>query len=435
MKGFRDRTEVADALALLDARVQLLPPEIVPIHDAAGRVLAGPIIAEVAVPAFDRAAMDGYALRAEETFGANAYAPLELTVVGESLPARPFPGTVQAGQAVRIMTGAPLPAGADAVLQAEAAEEQGGRLRIHEPVPPLRHVGRLGEDIAPGSEVLPAGRVLRPQDLGLLASIGVAQVEVVRRPGVTILVTGDELLPPGSKPDGYRIIDSNSIMLAALVRRDGGEVRSIQRLPDQRDQLRTAMLGSSGEVLLISGGSSVGKEDHAPSLLAELGELPIHGLALRPASPTGIGFMPGKPPPPPRSGEGRQIDDGLSSPPRGGGLAHTTQIVFLLPGNPVSCLCAYDLFAGRTVRRLGGRLADMPYRRMRLPLAQKIVSAVGRVDYVRVKIVAGRVEPLAVSGASMLSTTTRADGFVLVERDREGHAPGEEVEVFLYDGV
>jgi molybdopterin molybdotransferase len=137
--------------------------------------------------------------------------------------------------------------------------------------------------------------------------------------------------------------------------------------------------------------------------VAELGELAIHGVALRPASPTGVGFVSGR-------------------------------IVFLLPGNPVSCLCAYDLFAGRAIRRLGGRAGELPYRQVSVPLAEKIVSAIGRVDYVRVTIANGRATPIAVSGASILSTTVVSDGFVLVEANREGHAPGEVVEVWLYEG-
>jgi molybdopterin molybdotransferase len=359
------------------------------------------------VPGFDRAAMDGFALRGEETFGAGPYNPLEFTVVGETLPGRPFAGTVGPGQAVRIMTGAPLPAGADAVLQAEAAEEigEGERVRVSEAVPPGRNVGQLGEDVQVGTVVLPAGRMLRPQDLGVLASIGANPVRVVRRPEVAILVTGDELLPCGSRPAGYRIVDSNSVMLAALVRRDGGLPQSPQLIADRREKVREAMLKSGADVLLISGGSSVGKEDHAPRILDEIGELVVHGVALRPASPAGFGFLPGSPPRP----------------------------VFLLPGNPVSCLCAYDLFAGRAVRRLGGRSGDLPYRRVQLELSRKIASAIGRMDYVRVVIREGKVAPLATSGASILSSTTRADGFVLVPRDSEGQGVGETVDVFLYD--
>src|SRR5262249_7049400 len=141
---------------------------------------------------------------------------------------------------------------------------------------------------------------------------------------------------------------------------------------------------------------------HAPRVLADAGELAVHGVALRPASPTGIGFLKDRP-------------------------------VFLLPGNPVSCLCAYDFFAGPAVRRLGGRSTDWPYRTCTLPLSHKLVSAVGRVDYVRVLIRAGQVEPLATSGAAILSSTTRADGFVIVDRDSEGYAAGQDVQVFMYD--
>src|SRR5205085_1291323 len=170
-----------------------------------------------------------------------------------------------------------------------------------------------------------------------------------------VLVTGDELLPCGSRPEGFRIVDSNSVMLQALVRRDGGLPLPVQMVPDRYEAVRDSLRGTAADVVLVSGGSSVGKEDHAPRVLAELGELPVHGVALRPASPAGAGFLAGRP-------------------------------VFLLPGNPVSCLCAYDLFAGRAVRRLGGRSPEMPYRTVTAPLAAKIASAVGRVDYVRVRL-------------------------------------------------
>jgi molybdopterin molybdotransferase len=402
MRGFRDRAEVEDLVRLTDERVATLPPEDVSTRDAAGRVLAADVSAPVDVPGFDRSAMDGYALRAEETFGAGPYNPLSLALVGESLPGRPFAGTVGPGQAIRIMTGAPVPAGADAILPAEQADEEAGRLNVREPVPPQRHVGRRGEDVAAGSVVLRAGRVLRPQDVGLLTALGVAELPVVRRPRVAVLVTGNELLPAGLRPGGHRIVDSNSPMLVALLRRDGATCLPPLLVPDRRDLIEAALRDAGPDLFLVSGGTSVGQEDHAPRVLADLGELLVHGVALRPASPAGFGVVGGRP-------------------------------VFLLPGNPVSCLCAYDLFAARAVRRLGGRPPDWPYRPADLPLAAKVSSAVGRVDYVRVRIDGGQAVPLAVSGASMLSTTVAADGFVLVDRDREGHAAGEVVRVHLYD--
>lgn len=402
MRGFRDRSEVDALLSLLDSIAAPLSPELIELPAAAGRVLATDVVATVDVPPFHRAAMDGYALISHETFGAGPYNPLEFAVVGVALPGAPYSGTVQSGQAVRIMTGAPIPAGADAVLQAEAAEEADGRLHVTESVTPARHVGHRGEDIAAGTTVVCAGRVLRPQDVAVLASIGASPLSVIRRPTVALLVSGDELLPCGSKPEGFRIVDSNSVMLDALVRRDGALPAPVLMLPDNRESIRTAVREARADVLLCAGGSSVGQEDHLPSIVAELGELRIHGVALRPASPTGLGFIDGR-------------------------------FVFLLPGNPVSCLCAYDLFAGRALRRLGGRPAELPYQRHRLPLRRKIVSAVGRVDYVRVQVRDRQVEPLATTGASVLSTTTRADGFVLVPRDREGYAPGDEIEVYLFD--
>jgi molybdopterin molybdotransferase len=404
MRGFQERAEVPAALELIDRRLQPLPSEPVALASATGRVLAENVVAPCAVPGFDRAAMDGYAVNGVETFGADAYAPLEFSVVGAALPARPFPGIVGKGQAVRIMTGAPLPAGADAVVQAEFAEESAGgeRVRVSEPTPPGRHVGKRGEDIEAGAALLQAGRRLRPQDVGVLASVGIAQVAVVRQPSVAVLVTGDELLPCGSKPEDFKIVDSNSVMLAALAARDGALPARIEMIADGHEPVKRGFQAAAEDVLLVSGGSSVGHEDHAPRVLAELGELCVHGIALRPASPTGLGFLGVRP-------------------------------VFLLPGNPVSCLCAYDLFAGRALRRLGGRTTALPYPTADLPLAHKIVSMVGRVDYVRVRIADGRVEPLAISGASILSSTTRADGFVIVPADLEGYPEGAGVTVYLYD--
>ena len=404
MKGFRTRKTVEQALSLIDGRVGRLGSETVPLRQAAGRVLAAPIVATVSVPAFHRAAMDGYALLGEETFGSDFYNPAEFRVIGESLPGRPFAGAVSPGQAVRIATGAPLPEGADAVVPAESTSANGPTVRVIEPTPPGRHVGRIGEDVTSGARVFEVGRGLRPQDVGLLSALGLRSVEVVRRPRVAVIVTGDELLPPGSPPRGCLLADMNSVMLEALIARDGGLTRVFGPLPDDRDDLRQLLSGCAREfdVLLVSGGSSTGPEDHAPGLVRELGELPAHGIALRPASPTGIGFLGAVP-------------------------------VVLLPGNPVSCLCAYDLFGGRIVRILGGRSPDWPYRPVSLPLGEKLISCLGRVDYARVRIELGSVFPISTSGASILSSTSRADGVVLVPAEREGYPPGEIVTVWLYE--
>ena len=196
----------------------------------------------------------------------------------------------------------------------------------------------------------------------------------------------------------------NAPMLESLVRRDGGLPTVLGPVTDDRPTLKSTLLdlAASSDAILVSGGSSTGPEDHAPTLVSELGALLAHGVALRPASPVGFGFVSEVP-------------------------------VVLLPGNPVSCLCAYDFFAGRVVRWRGGRCPDWPYRARKVRLSQPLRSASGRVDYVRVRLVEGQAEPISTSGASILTSTTEADGFVVVPSDRDGLPSGESVAVWLYD--
>ena len=404
MRGFLSRATVEAAVAWIDRSVSSGAPrgvETVPLRSAAGRILAADMTSEINVPGFARSMMDGYAIRSEETWGATSYNPVRLQIVGEALPGRPFPGHMARGQAVRIMTGTPLPDGADAVLPVEFTEIRGDFLLAAGEVTSGKHVGWIGEDIRAGETILAAGRTLRPQDVGLLSAVGISQLPVIRRPRVRILVTGNEILPAGTPPREYQIADANGPMLEALVHRDGGEVIFAGLIADDPSCLLSA-LQQPAEIVLVSGGSSVGQEDYLPLLVSQHGELAFHGIAMRPSSPAGMGRM----------------QDAL---------------VFLLPGNPVSCLCAYDFFAGRAIRSLGGRSADWPYRATRVVLTRKLVSIAGRVDYARVTLTAsGQAEPLAISGAAVLSTTTRADGFVVIPADSEGYPEGAEVTVMLY---
>jgi molybdopterin molybdotransferase len=405
MRGFAQRHTVDAALAWLDAQLQPLGSELVPLQHAAGRVLAASVVSGVDVPGFDRATMDGYAVVAESTEGASAYTRLPLTVIGDSMPGCPFDALVSAGEAVRVMTGAPMPRGADAVLPAELVDAEPDNSTSHcisavASVSPGKNVGKRGEDIVRGTTLLEAGRVLRPQDLGVLSSVGQGEACVVRRPRVRLAVTGNELLPSGSPPHGFHIADANGPMLSALIERDGGVVDFPGLVRDDRNAILEA-LRADADIVIVSGGSSVGIEDLAPTLVAQHGELAVHGIAMRPSSPTGLGR-----------------------------IGH--RLVFLLPGNPVSSLCAYDFFAGRAIRALGGRTKAWPYRAIRGILNRKISSPIGRLDYARVRIVDGLVEPLSVGGASLLSSTTRADGFVIVGDDSEGFAVGADVKVWLY---
>jgi molybdopterin molybdotransferase len=380
----------------------LLGAETVPLTAAAGRVLAAPVVSNIDVPGFDRATMDGYAVVADDTEGASSYNRVPLKVVGTAMPGVPFVGTMHRGDAVRIMTGAPRPGGSDAVLPAEFVEvgDDPSRIAATSTVSPGKNIGRCGDDIAAGTVVLSSGRVLRPQDLGVMSSIGVGDVPVVRRPRVRLVVTGNELLPAGSQPRDFLITDANGPMLAALIERDGGGVDFPGLVRDDPDAIRTA-LNVDADVVIVSGGSSVGIEDLAPMLVAAQGELAVHGIAMRPSSPTGLGRI-------------------------------GNRLVFLLPGNPVSALCAYDFFrrsrdsrAGRTIEGMAVPL-DPCAARAQDQLADRPRRLRAREDRERSRGAAVGV------GASVLSSTTRADGFVVIDDDSEGFPAGAEIDVWLY---
>jgi molybdopterin molybdotransferase len=284
---------------------------------------------------------------------------------------------------------------------AEYAEEEGGIVQILQPISPLKNVGRIGEDVRKGDVILTRGRKLRPQDLGVLASIQVARVPVYRRPTVALVVTGNELVEVGQPLTAYRIVDSNSLTLSGLARRLGAIPVGKGIIRDDYACIKEAIQAATEDVVLVTGGTSVGAEDFAPLILQELGELAVHGVAMRPSSPVGFGFVQQRP-------------------------------IFLIPGNPVSALVSFDTFVGPTLQLMQGLEPAFPYARVRGRLTRKIASAIGRVDFVRVRLTEAGVEPLRVTGASILSSTTRADGFVIVDKNSEGLDEGEAVEVYVY---
>ncbi|MCK6479262.1 MAG: molybdopterin molybdotransferase MoeA [Planctomycetes bacterium] len=406
MRGFHRRVTLAEALGRI---VEGVPPlaavDEVPLREAPGRLLAADFTASLDLPSFDRSAMDGFAVVAGMTFAATAYDPAVLEVAGESLPGAPWEGVLAGARAVRIMTGAPLPEGADAVVPAEFAEEERGFVRVSGPVSPGRNVGRAGEDVARGAVALEGGRILRPQDAALLAALGAARVPVAPRPRIGILATGNEIVRQGAALAPFHVHDANTPLLQGLAERWGAVAAASTLQPDEAPRIRRALgrlLASPGvDIVLATGGSSVGVEDHMPSVVAGEGRLLFHGVALRPAGPVGLGIVSGKP-------------------------------VFLLPGNPVSVLCAFDLLVGPCLRRLQGLPAVEPYARVPLPLTRRLASVAGRTDYARVALAGRGVEPLAVSGASILSSAVRAGGFVVVPPEVEGWDEGETVEVHLY---
>lgn len=403
-KGLSSRSRVQEAWDWIDHEIQPLPAEFVSLNDAHGRALAAEVIAPINVPPFDRSAMDGFALRAQDTNGAGEDRPISFQVIDISVPGKPASRSITPGTCIRIMTGAPLPAGADAVLPVEETRSAGEQMHAIAAIASAKNVGRIGEDIRLGTRLLEHATQLRPQDVAVLASVGLPQVAVIRQPHVRILITGNEIVPPGQTRGPHQIYDANSFLLHGLCQRDGAATIDVRFLPDDRDKLRTAIQEPGADILLISGGSSVGSEDFAPGLIRELGELRFHGMAMRPSSPAGMGRVNGT-------------------------------WVFLLPGNPVSCLCAYDFFAGRGLRRLGGKAPAWPYATDSGRLTKKLVSALGRLDYARVRFTPEGLEPLGIGGASILSSTVIADGFVVIPEELDSYPEGATVTVHRYGSI
>ncbi|MDN5292937.1 MAG: molybdopterin molybdotransferase [Eubacteriales bacterium] len=387
-----------------------LATETVPLEKAFRRVLAEEVRAAEDIPAFPRATMDGYAVAAKDTFGASEAMPAYLTVAGEVLMGRPYQGEVKPGEAVRIATGGMLPAGTDAVVMLEFTEEMpDGTVAVNKPVAPGENVIQPGEDVAAGTEVLYPGRVIRGQEMGLLAALGRTRVKVYKRPRVGIISTGDELVRPEAVPGPGQIRDINSYSLLGQVYDAGGEGKIWGIVPDSYEQLlavvRNALLQS--DIVVISGGSSVGTRDITARVIQELGELGIlvHGVSVRPGKPTILANVGGKP-------------------------------VVGLPGHPVSAMVIFDLFIRPAIARLMGAFVTASFRPcLTAKVKRNVASAIGRADYVAVTLEEenGTVyaEPL-LGKSGLITTLVRADGLLFIPEEKEGLEEGEGAFVYLF---
>ena len=380
--------------------------ETVPLPAALHRVPAQPVTAPHALPGFARSTVDGYAVRAADTYGVSDGLPGYLEVTGAVLMGAEPDVTVGPGTAASMPTGGVLPAGADAVVMIEyTAEAMPGTIEVVRPVAPGDGVVRADEDAAPGAELAPAGRPLRAQDLGMLAAAGVTEVAVHRRPRVTVLSTGDEVVPPDTaalRPGQVR--DSSAVALSGLVADAGGEPVQGGIVPDDAAALESALraaLGSS-DLIVISAGSSVGARDETAGVVRGLGPPGIwcHGLAIRPGKPTLLAECGDVP-------------------------------IIGLPGNPRSALVIFRLLGVPLVRLVGGCTAAPPEPTVRARLARDLASATGRLDVVQVRVQDGVATPLFGLSA-LLSVLTAADGFVVVPEEATGLDAGAEVEVTLY---
>jgi molybdopterin molybdotransferase len=380
--------------------------ERIGLAEAFRRVPAEPVVAPHALPGFARATVDGYAVRAADTYGASEGLPSYLELAGEARMGRPPQVEAQPGTAVAIATGAPLPAGSDAVVMLEHTQTATPELvEVRRPVAPGDGMVRADEDASPGAELAPAGRPLRAQDLGMLAAAGATELPVRARPRVTIVSTGDELVRPDTAElDIGQVRDSTAVALAALADEAGGDPRHAGIVPDDRDALAATLRGALGDsdVLVVSAGSSVGARDETAAAIASLGDPGIwcHGLAFRPGKPTLLADCGGVP-------------------------------VIGLPGNPRSALVVFRVVGVPIVRLVGGCTEPPPEPSVRARLDRDLPSAAGRVDVVQARVREGVATPLFGS-SSLLSLLTGADGYLLVPEAATGLPAGSEVEVTLY---
>ncbi|WP_309085370.1 gephyrin-like molybdotransferase Glp [Chelativorans sp.] len=394
---------VDEALERVLDGLQPLPPEELPLADAAGRVLVGALKARRTQPPFNASAMDGYAVRSADI----ASPPASLAVTGESAAGRRFPGAVGPGEAVRIFTGAPVPDGADTILiQENAVPVDEGRIEALQAVAPGRHIRRAGLDFRGGDVVLQEGRLLDPAALSLAAAAGHARLPVVRRPVIAVIATGDELVPPDETPGPDQIVASNNFGIGALARMDGADVLDLGIVPDDREAIAGAIrraLGARADIIVTLGGASVGEHDLVREVLTSEGmDLAFWKIAMRPGKPLMFG----------RFGGARVLG---------------------LPGNPVSSLVCAHLFLRPLMARLSGRVFRPDLRPAFLGKPMKANDE--RQDYVRAVVVEGfeglLATPFDLQDSSMLTALAAANALIIREPNAPAAEPGSPCRVLM----
>ena len=376
---------------------------VVPLDQAVGRVTAAPVWAELSSPPFDAAAMDGIAVRAADTVGASETSPVALSV----------------GSFEIVDTGDPVPGDFDAVVMREDVHEVGDGVELRAAAAPYQHVRSIGEDVSAAELLLPAGHRLRPVDVAAAGAAGAMELVVRRRPVVTVIPTGDEMRPVGAELGTGQLPDTNSLMIAAQAEAAGCEAHRFEVVPDEPSEIAAAVRAAAArsDLVVVIAGSSAGRDDHTAAVVAEVGTLAVHGVAVRPGHPVVLGVSHGGP----------------EAASRAGGATP----VLGAPGYPVSAALTFEIFAVPLLARLEGAAPpEAPVATARL--ARKLASAMGMDDWVRVRLgrVAGRLvaTPLP-RGAGVLTSLVRADGLLVVPAELEGHHAGEEVAVRLLRGV
>ena len=402
VRPIRETIPLDEARALLlEAALPIERTGRVAIRDAQGRVIAAAPVSTLDVPPFDRAAMDGYAVIAEDTFGASSFDPKVLRSIETVFTGEVARQRVTRGTCIQIATGAPLPEGADAVVMVEEIERRGDdEVRVLTPVYPRQHVGRRGADIAAGQTLLASGDLLTPSRVGALAAIGLTDVEVFARPRVAIISTGSEIVEPGQPLAPGQLYDINRFTLSSIVAAHGGVPIAYPAVGDDLTALTAVATSTESEdILVFSGGSSVGEHDLVIDVIAALGDVIFHGIAVKPGKPTTFGRIGRRP-------------------------------VFGMPGYPTSCLSNGYMLLVPLLRRIA-RLPEYQPHTVRLPLARRIVSTTGRHQFYTVRIEDGTAVP-AFKASGDITSMAHADGYIEIPAHTDIVEAGEIVAVKLF---
>lgn len=405
MRGFKERMRVDDALKLYfeKANLKRLGSEKVDLLNAYNRVLSQDIVAQYDVPHFDRSAVDGYAVKAENTFGASTTNPILLKVVGSVEIGEKADFEIKDGEAVKIATGAPIPKGANAVVMLEYTNDLGEYVEILNAVSPFKNVSRRGEDVKAGEVVISKGEILQPQDIGILASLGVREVKVVKIPKIAVLTTGNELVELCEELEVGKIVNSNSPMICAAIKEIGCIPIPLGIAKDNPKEIESKIEEGLriADAVVITGGTSVGEKDYVSVVVKNLGNLIVHGVSMKPGMPTGLAVINGKP-------------------------------VLLLPGFPMAALLAFYTFMPKIVERLLGiKILKKNGEIIKAIAKRRIPSSSGIRTFARVIYKNGFVEPLRTSGSGIITSMIKANGLVVIEEDKEGIEEGEKVDVTL----
>jgi molybdopterin molybdotransferase len=402
MRPFKDTIALDDALAIvLESASPIERTERVRLEEVDGRVAAEPVTATADVPPFDRAAMDGYAVIADDTLGASRHEPRVLRCVERVFTGQVPTRVVARGECTEVATGAPMPRGADAVLMVEETEPGAeNQIRVTSPVHPEQHVGRRGADITAGRTVVETGAALNPSRVGALAACGVTKLTVYARPRVAILSTGNEIVAPGRALEPGQIYDINRFTLAAVIARHGGVAVPQSTVGDSLQELTASLDRALAEdIVVFSGGSSVGERDLIVDLLQRRGDVLFHGVAVKPGKPTAFGKVAGTP-------------------------------VLGMPGYPTSCLSNAYILLVPMLRRLARLPAFVPETRQ-ARLARRVVSAAGRHQFYTVRLENGVAHP-AFKASGDITSMSQADGYFEIPAQIDLVEAGELVEVKLF---